>query len=385
MAWKKIIGQTTVKNLLQRAILEDRIAHSYCFIGNEGVGKEAVAIEFAKVANCEQPIVLDKTIDACGHCTSCKMMATLQHPNVQMIYSLPAPKAMDSRKDNISEKLSDEQIAEIQEQNALKAVNPYHKIQLGKATQIKIAQIREVKRGLSLTPNSQGRRFILVFKAEEMTPESANAFLKTLEEPHSNTTIIMTTSEPQLILPTILSRCQQVFFQALPDEELEDYLIDTFKLDLTEAKLAVSIGQGSYTKAIEYLDEDMKSLRNNVVDLFRTALKKRIYRSELVNKLQVILTEKDKNLIDKVLIILLLWLRDAMNVINQAPEKTLINIDQLPFLKNFAKNFANLNLNKSISLVEEAIRNNWRNVNQQLLLINLFIELRREILSESNT
>lgn len=69
-----MIGQATVKNLLQRAILEDRIANSYCFIGNEGVGKEAFAIEFAKVVNCERPIINEKNIDACGSCISCKMM-----------------------------------------------------------------------------------------------------------------------------------------------------------------------------------------------------------------------------------------------------------------------------------------------------------------------
>ncbi len=384
MAWKNIIGQTTVKNLLQRALLEDRIAHAYCFIGSEGIGKEAVAIEFAKAVNCEEPIVNNGKIDACGLCVSCRMMSSLQHPNVQMIYSLPAPKSMDTRKDNISDKLSDDQITEIQEQNAFKAANPYYKIQIPKATQIKIAQIREVKRGLSLAPNSGGRRFILVFNAEEMTSESANAFLKTLEEPHSNTTIIMTTSEPQMILPTILSRCQQVFFQTLPDDELELYLVEKFNLDSAEARLAVSIGQGSYLKAVESLDEGMKSLRNQVVDLLRTSLKKRVYRVELITKLQPVLAEKDKNYIDKILLILLFWLRDAFNLINTDSARTIINIDQLIFLQNFAKNFNGKDLSYSITCIEDAIKNNRRNVNQQLLLINLFVKIRRSILFSNN-
>ncbi|MFH1051987.1 MAG: DNA polymerase III subunit delta' C-terminal domain-containing protein [bacterium] len=384
MAWKNIIGQTTVKNLLQRAILEDRIAHAYCFIGIEGAGKEAVAIEFAKAVNCEEQVINDGKINACGKCVSCRMMSSLQHPNVQMIYSLPAPKSMDTRKDNISDKLSDDQITEIQEQNALKAVNPYYKIQIPKATQIKIAQIREVKRGLSLAPNSGGRRFILVFHAEEMTSESANAFLKTLEEPHSNTTIIMTTSEPQLILPTILSRCQQVFFQTLPDNELEVYLMSKFDIDIAEARLAVSIGQGSYLKAVDSLDEGMKSLRNQVVDLLRTALKKRAYRVELITKLQPVLAEKDKNHIEKILLILLFWLRDAFNLINTDSARTIINIDQLNFLQRFANNFTGKDLSYSISCIEDAIKNNRRNVNQQLLLINLFVNIRKSILFSSN-
>ena len=384
MAWKDIIGQTTVKNLLQRAILEDRVAHAYCFIGIEGTGKEAVAIEFAKAVNCEEPVISQGKIDACGKCISCRMTNSLQHPNIQIIYSLPTPKSMDSRKDNIAEKLSDEQIAEIQEQNAMKAANPYYKIQISKASQIKIAQVREVKRGLSLAPNSGGRRFIMVFNAEEMTAESANAFLKTLEEPQTHTTIILTTSQPQLILPTILSRCQQVFFQTLPDDELELYLQNKFNLDITEARLAVSIGQGSYSKSVETLDEGMKILRNNVVDLLRTALKKRIYRVELIAKIQPLLSEKDKNYIDKVLLILLFWLRDAYNLIQTSSARTIINIDQLTFLQNFAKNFSTKDISNVLILIENAIRNNGRNVNRQLLLINLFINIRKNILLESN-
>jgi len=384
LAWKEIIGQYTVKNLLQKAIIEEKVAHAYCFIGIEGVGKEAVAVEFAKAVNCEAPVIDNGKFDACGRCISCRMMKSLQHPDVQIIYSLPSPKSIDSRRDNITEKLSDEQISEIQEQNALKASNPYYKIRISKASQIKIAQIREVKRSLSLAPNSQGRRFILVFNAEDMTTESANAFLKTLEEPHSNTTIIMTTSQPQLILPTILSRCQQVYFQNLPDDELELHLVNQLNLDRTEARLAVTIGQGSYLKSVEALDEGMKNLRNQVVDLLRTALKKRIYRVELIAKLQPLLSVKDKNFVDKILLILLLWLRDANNLINTELKGEIINIDQITFLQSFARNFQDKAVDKVLILIEDAMKNNRRNVNQQLLLVNLFIEIRKKILLAGN-
>ena len=218
MAWNAIIGQEKVKNLLQKAIIDNRIANSYCFWGLDGIGKDALAIEFAKSANCINPIIYGNTIQACDSCSSCKEITNLQSQSLEIIFSLPAGKTPDGHSDDPIAKLSDEQIDLIQEQIALKAENPYHKISIPNANQIKISSIRGLKKKLTLTSGSRGRRFVIISNADEMNSESANSFLKTLEEPHDNITIILTTSRPDTILPTILSRCQQVRCQPLPFE-----------------------------------------------------------------------------------------------------------------------------------------------------------------------
>jgi DNA polymerase-3 subunit delta' len=363
--------------LLQKAILDNRIAHAYCFIGEEGAGKEAIAIEFAKIVNCLSPVINDNSIECCNKCGSCKMANSLQHPNIQLIYSLPTPKAGDSS--SISDRLSDEQINEIQQQNELKSLNPYHKIQIPKATQIKIASVREIKRNLGLTSNSEGRRIVLVFRADEMNNEAANAFLKTLEEPQSNITIIMTTSKSEVIIPTILSRCQQVHFQSLPIDELAEYLVKKLNIDLTDAKLASNIGQGSYQRAVEFLDENMKLLREEVVDFFRTSLKK-AYRTELITKIEPIYNQKDRNKIDLVLNLLLVWLRDAFSIQKSGSKDFVVNVDQVDIIERFVKNFISKDFESTIKIVELAIEQNRRNVNQQLLMINMFINLRNKLL-----
>ena len=376
MAWNEIIGQKKVKNLLQRAIIENKIANSYCFIGIDGVGKEAVAIEFARTVNCENPIVEADTINACGKCSSCRMTNTLQHPNIKLIYALPSIKAGDKQSGTIADKLTDEQIHDIQEQNALKAADIYHRISIPKATQIRIATVREIKRDLSLTANALGRRMIIVIRADEMTTGAANAFLKTLEEPQTDVSIIIITSKPEAILPTILSRCQQVHFQTLLEDELSSYLTDKFKIDPAEASLAASFGQGSYTKATEFLDEDMKQQRDDVIDYLRTSLKARAYRVELLHKLDNIIKQKDKNKVELILLILLIWLRDALSINKTGSVDLIINKDKIETLQSFTKNFMEKDFEQAINIVENAIDLNRKNVNQQLLLINMFINIR---------
>lgn len=380
LSWDKILGQNQVKKLLQKAILDNRISHAYCFLGIEGVGKEASAIEFAKVSNCESPIVKDGEIAACEKCHSCQMADKLQHQNIHLIHSLPTAKGATSKDSSIS-KLTDEDIKIIQEQISIKADNPYHKINIPKASQIKIASIREIKKLLSLANAGNGRIFILVFNAEEMTQEAANAFLKTLEEPKENVTIIITSSRPELLLPTILSRCQQLFFRPINQNILEKYLIDSYNVDESEAKLSAAFGQGSITKSIQFLDDDMKILRKEIVDIFRTSLKKRAYRLEMIEKLDDILAEKDKKLIEDVITLLIIWLRDANSIIKTNDISNIVNSDQIDTLEKFAKNFSNKNIEAAITTVEDSIFHLKSNVAPNLLIIDMFLRLREILLN----
>ena len=376
MTWNKIIGQKKVKKILQRAIIDNRIAHAYCFWGSEGVGKEALAIEFAKTVNCHEPIRRRGSIEACDTCHSCRMFDNLQHPNVQFIFSLPAGKSTDSKSDSPYSKLDDSQLDEIKEQITLKSKDYYHKIAVSGGTQIKISSIREVKRNLSMSASVEGRRCIIIIRADEMTSESSNAFLKTLEEPQENVTILMVTSRHDSILPTILSRCQQLHCPPLADEEIAESLVSLKGFEESEARLISAFAQGSYSKALEFHDEDMKSLRQNVVNLLRTALKKNTYRLELSRGIDEIIKSKDKRSNETFLILLIIWFRDVQTIIMTGSRKHVINIDQIEVIRSFAKNFKTKDINLVISVIEDAVTQSKRNVQAQLIFINLFIKIR---------
>jgi DNA polymerase III subunit delta' len=376
MAWNDIIGQERVKSILQKSIVEGRVSHAYLFWGIEGIGKEALAIEFAKTVNCLKPIINGDKIDACGICSACLKSNVFQHPNIKLIFSIPTGKASDSKNDNPLGNLSDEQIGKIQEQTELKSHDYYHKIEIPKANHILVSQIREIKRNLSLGAAQQGRRVVLVFRAEEMNKESANAFLKTLEEPHEGITIIITTSRIELLMQTIISRCQQVYCEPLYDSAISDVLISRTGIDETNARLAATFAQGSFTAALEFLNQDMSLLRESVINTFRSSLKKKIYRHELIENLEKISVFNDKRIAEYFIRILILWLRDSYTLINTNNTDSLINKDQSEMLGRFAEKFSDRNIPGVIYLLENSIHQIYKNVQLQLVFLSLFIRLR---------
>lgn len=376
MTWKKIIGQNRAKKILQRAILENRIAHAYCLWGNEGIGKEALALEFARTVNCENPFIGEHEIEACGVCHSCRQSEKLQHPNIGLIFSLPAGTGSSSKNDSAFDKLSDEQYQTVMEQIELKAADQYYKISIPNATQIKIASIRDIKKNLFMTSSGRGRRCIIIFNAEEMSTESANAFLKSLEEPNENTTILLTSSRHEAILPTILSRCQQIRCEPLSDDDICSALVEKYKLESGRAKLISALAQGSFSRAVEFLDSDMAELREDVVNILRTSLKKSNYRIELFKQIEELTKNKDKNFHDSFLNLMIIWMRDVYSL-SHGESDSMINIDQKETIEKFAVNFGKKDIESAVTTIEKSILLIKRNVQMQLIYLSMFMKLRK--------
>lgn len=379
MAWKNIISQKRVKKILQKAFIENRIAHSYCFWGDEGIGKEAVAIEFSKLLNCKSPIIDSNTAEACDECSSCHKVNHLQHPNIQLIFSLPTGMSIENIHSPDS-KEDDELIDAIKKELELKSKDIYHKISLPNASQIRINTIRELKRKLSLSQVQSGRRCIIILKAEEMTTEAANAFLKSLEEPNPDITFILTTSKIQALLPTILSRCQQLKFDPISDKDIVEMLCSKYNQDIEDARLIAEFARGSISQALDYLDSDMKSMRENVITSLRLALKKKNFRNELYDNLELILKSNDKHKYEIFILLVILWLRDAFTIISTGKNKNIVNLDQMESISRFAQNFGTKNIIKCIEIAEKHFAQIRKNVQPQLVLMSLFISLRNTLL-----
>jgi DNA polymerase-3 subunit delta' len=171
MSWSSVIGQHRVKELLRRALHEEKIAHAYLFWGMEGIGKDALALALAKTLNCERRTL--PSTEPCNQCRSCMQADKLEHPNIKLVFSLPAAKSAETRDDSPLFKLTDAQIEEIQEQLRIKADNPYHNLTIANARQIRIASIRDVKRSISMSQSQSGHRVVIVSEADEMTVEAA--------------------------------------------------------------------------------------------------------------------------------------------------------------------------------------------------------------------
>src|SRR3990172_246416 len=167
MTFHDILGHDRPVAILKRALAQDTLAHAYLFSGEAGIGKKMTALALAAALHCGD---LRENI-GCGVCPSCRMAASLSHPDVHIL--------------------------------------------AGDGGEIKIDQIRQVQADLALKPFQGEKKVLIVDGAEDMNPASANAFLKTLEEPPGDTLIVLISSMPQGLLPTIRSRCQEIRFHPL--------------------------------------------------------------------------------------------------------------------------------------------------------------------------
>jgi DNA polymerase-3 subunit delta' len=375
MAWSSIVGQEAVKELLQRAVVTGRISPAYCLWGPEGVGKDALALEFAKLLNCQAPRREGNHIEACDTCSDCRRAARLEHPSIRLLFALPPPKSRSEGSPLLG--LSDEHIAALREELRRKAENPYHNITLPNALQIHISAIRDLQRTLAMTPPQQGRRrVIIISEADRMTVEAANACLKTLEEPHNDIVFILTTSRRELLPPTILSRCQQVFCPPLSDAELIAALHQRHGLSEASARLVAAFAQGRYAQALAFVEHDVATLREHMVALLRTALKPQRYRHELLHQIEELFGSQERNRAELLLSLLLLWLRDAFVLAHTRKPELLINADHYETLSRFLQRFPTADLPAMLTAVESAIRLLHRYVNIQLLVLTTLLRCR---------
>lgn len=371
MTWNKVFGQERIKKILQRTILDDRIPHSYCFWGPDGTGKEALALEFAKTVNCINPIKSNDSISYCNSCNSCKLFRTLAHPNLQFIYSTPVSKS------DTSDNPDDKQIDEMGLQLKLKSEDYYHKFQVQSGTQIRISSIRKIKRNLSMSAGMQGRRVIIVCRADEMSSDSSNAFLKTLEEPQENTTIILTTSKKEALLGTILSRCQMIHVPVLEDSDVREYAISYLDATDSEAAIIASYAEGSITRAMEFNNSDIQTLRTEIVDLLRIALTPKIYKQNLIKKIDELTKDKDKRKFGFIMNLIIVWFMDVIKFKNNPDSELVVNQDSILTLARFTGAFGDKDIQSAINIAEAAITRIKRNVPLNLILLDFCIQTRQ--------
>jgi DNA polymerase III subunit delta' len=165
--------QTNVAQILQRSLERQRLAHAYLFTGHDLDVLEAMARTLAKTLNCLSPSrrgPQGTPVDCCDQCDSCRRIEQANHPDLLVL----RPES--------------------------------------KSRVITIDQMRELMRSVNLKPSVAEKKVAIIVAADRLNVQAANAFLKTLEEPPSNSILILLTTEPQRILETILSRCLRLSF-----------------------------------------------------------------------------------------------------------------------------------------------------------------------------
>jgi DNA polymerase-3 subunit delta' len=376
--WKNVIGQESAVEKLKTAYKTGKGAHAYIFYGNAGAGKDAAAIEFAKLMNCLSPVNGD---EACDKCDNCKKISEFKSEFFNFICALPAGKSEQADADTV-EKLSAADFDLYMDQIQLKASDPYYHITLPAANNIRISSIRDIISKIYLTAGKKNTKVFLISEAEKMKTEASNALLKVLEEPPKKSLIILTTSKINSLPPTVSGRCQRISFSSLTkDEILEKIQSDVRKENESipestkdEIELAARLSGGSYTRTVEFLQMGIKDIRNQAISYLISTVTGNT--TELVNIVRNITTKNNKDKTKYFLFFLNAWFNDIMKVKYGQSENDISNIDLIDRLIKFNKSFSSAEIYKIISNLEEAEKLIGQNVQLPLILINLSFKLK---------
>jgi DNA polymerase-3 subunit delta' len=374
MSWDAVINQSRMKNLLIASLKRQRLAHAYLFSGPAGSGKSVAAIELAKIVNCA-----DAESEACGKCSSCLKFESLQHPNVKLIFSLPVGKGEKAGDDPLV-KLMDDDIDVIQSQITLKAQNPYHTISIPKANTIKVNSIREIRRESSLSAFATGKKVFIIIDAETMNDESSNALLKTLEEPHEDTLLILTTSNPDAVLPTIISRCQHIRFDSLTENIVAEALKKRKGILDEQAKTIAQLANGNYARALQYIETEFQNRQTYAVDLLRVILFKS--RKTIAGEIEKIMSEYEKADVRDIFHLIEQWLHDAMLLQQGIGSNSIRSVNES--LRKFVSAYPNWDYASAYESLERAVSLLDKNVYIPLIMLDLSVQLKKHIGASSS-
>ena len=314
MRFDSIIGQERPIRFLTQMLKKKNIPHAMLFTGVDGIGKRTTAMALGMALNCSNPV----GVSACGECPSCQKVISGAHPD--MITVRP------------------------------------------EGAFIKIDQVRALSRQLRFAPLEGNWRVVIINDAQAMNLEASNAILKVLEEPPKGTFIILTASQTTDLLPTIVSRCQQVAFRPIPYEKVAEVLVELQGLDRqTATTLAVST-KGSLGKALSVDGEKWTVWRARFVEQISSFSIRSI--QPVFGFVAAIASDKDR-LVDA-LDMIMTWFRDVL-MCKVSPER-IINKDFMTKIQNASQGRSVNELLEKVEAVYAAQTAISQNANPRLAL-----------------
>jgi DNA polymerase-3 subunit delta' len=241
MGFSEFLGNERIVAALRGTLRSGQVPHAMLFTGPKGVGKYTLARMFTQAANCER-----LTDDFCGECDTCLRIAPMSNPRLLIEQGLAerGESADASTVERVPLILQSHPDVWALVPDPVRLKSPVARPVL------RIGQLRAVQRAAYFQPMGRRRVFILD-NAETMRWDVASVFLKILEEPPGNATLILTASSPFALLPTIISRCMQFHLSPLPQLEVESVLKAHSDRKPAEIKLAAQLSEGSPGQAME--------------------------------------------------------------------------------------------------------------------------------------
>ncbi|NTW28698.1 MAG: DNA polymerase III subunit delta' [Coriobacteriia bacterium] len=359
-----LVGQERVAQFLRTAVEGDHVSHAYLFVGPAGSGKATAARSLACALLCAD--------DGCGACEACARVRRGVHPDVHEV----APEG---------------------------------------AAGYLAEQVRDIIRDVNLSPIDGPRKVYIVSSADLFNDSSANAFLKTLEEPPDDVVIILMAHSFDAVMPTIVSRCQVVRFRRIPPREAAAILVARTGADADEAASALAAAGGVVARARDFLASplrrearasilrilgnlcvadglDVLGAARDLLTAVRAPLedvktsqaaalaeradflgKGATKASEDKNKRE--LTAREREGVGEILNIAESWLRDCLVVVEGA-EELVVNTDAIDAIREVCADTTSGALTAALGAVNVARRRISYNVNLQLAIEAMLFDIR---------
>jgi len=336
MAFSGVVGQQRAKEFLKQVMTREKIPHAYLFTGIPGIGKRSMAMALAMALNCREPV--DR--EGCNRCPPCRQILSRNFPDFLSI----SPDGQN----------------------------------------IKIGQIRELNRRLSFAPMSGRYRVCVVHRAETMTNEAANSFLKTLEEPPPGNILILDATEPLDLLPTIVSRCQRVSFQPLSAQDMATWLVENRGLKEEIAIVLARISGGSLGRTLRMCEAGFLEKRQEWLERLvglhslskENALEMALECAGEDKNVGLDITETGEAGLTDMLSMWKMWYRDLLILKEKGPHHLLVNVDFFHKLKSMLGSFSIDSLGNSVFIIDQAQRDLQQRRNPTLLMEHVILGLK---------
>jgi DNA polymerase-3 subunit delta' len=372
------VGHDAVRSSLALALERGSLPVSMLIHGPRGVGKQRLALWLGQLLLCTAPT----PEGPCAKCKACRMSCSLEHPDLHWYFPLPKPPRV--RPDKLAaamEEARHEALVDRRENTLRPAV-------LGaEPAGLYLAVAQHLRTQALKRPAMGARQVFVIGDAETLVPQessqaAANALLKLLEEPPSDTILILTSSEPGRLLATIRSRTMPLHLPGLPHADVEAFLIETAGADPEPAERAAQLGRGSIGRALGFLPDGddpgpLEELRQKAFRLLSVASAPdagSIYRHSL----------EFQSIRGRGLIALLDLLEDALRDLSAtaagAPDRV-ISRDTAEFLERIRteRDIHPVAIADAFTRLEEAKEMAAGNVNPQLVVAGLLTGIREAL------
>lgn len=310
----------TLRQNLNRRALDNKLPHALLFTGPRGYGKETLAREFAQGLLCQSP---DDKGQACGSCASCHLLQAGTHPDFMQI----APE------------------------------------EVGKA--IPVDRVRALGKFLALKGQYGNRQVVVIAPAEAMNRFAANSLLKTLEEPTAEALVILVSSRPSLLLPTIRSRCQQVTLPRPGREMALTWLKDQLG-DNVDGETLLSLTDGAPLEAVSLHETGGLAMRHELAQAWSNVAEGK------GDPLECAASWSEQGLAQAAQW-LNSWIMDLIRLKSGAPPAAIVNCDLCQILPVLADRLELKQLFNTLEQITEYTRWGEGQLNPQLALEDIMI------------